>query len=118
MSNSLIVLEYLKVVLSAPVLAAVVSLILAFMFKAEVRDLLRRAAHVKFPGGELTRIRLGANTLLERCATVLGFDVGNDDAGNLYERIQAHLPSQPAAPSDPGPLTEDEAARYAQREPG
>lgn len=59
---ALIVLEYLKIVLSAPVMAATASLIICQMFKAELRDLLRRIAHIKLPGGgELTATQQAHN---------------------------------------------------------
>jgi hypothetical protein len=52
------ILEYLKVVLTAPVLTAVVLLALAVMFRSDVKALMARIAKVKFPGGEIETSQL------------------------------------------------------------
>lgn len=45
------VLEYLKVFLSAPVMGAVVALTFLTLFKNEIRKYISRIASIKFPGG-------------------------------------------------------------------
>src|SRR5689334_5619360 len=47
----MIVLEYLKVILTGPVVAGGITLALAAIFRSEVRSLMGRVAHIKLPGG-------------------------------------------------------------------
>lgn len=47
----ILVLEYLKVLLSAPVLFSLVLIIFIRSFKTELRNLVNRIASIKFPGG-------------------------------------------------------------------
>lgn len=47
----ILVLEYLKVLLSAPVLFSLVLIIFIRGFKTELRNLVNRIASIKFPGG-------------------------------------------------------------------
>jgi hypothetical protein len=51
MSTTQIVLEYLRVLLSAPVMAAAVAIVLLVLFRADLKALLLRIATLKFPGG-------------------------------------------------------------------
>lgn len=46
-----LILEYLKVLLSAPVMGAVVAITFLVMFKDEIRKYISRIASIKFPGG-------------------------------------------------------------------
>lgn len=50
-------LEYLKVLTSTQIVWGVVILVLACKFKKEIRNLIDRIAHIKFPGGELSANR-------------------------------------------------------------
>ena len=52
------ILEYLKVVLAAPVMIAVIALTFLVMFRADVKALMARIAKVKFPGGEIETSQL------------------------------------------------------------
>lgn len=52
------ILEYLKVILSAPVLIAAITLTFLVMFRLDVRALMARIAKVKFPGGEIEASQL------------------------------------------------------------
>lgn len=47
----LLVLEYLKVLLSAPVLFSLIFIIFILLFKNEFRNLVNRIASIRFPGG-------------------------------------------------------------------
>ena len=59
MEIAAIVLEYLKVVLAAPVLISGIFVFFVFYFKTDVRSLLNRIATIKLPGGtELTTSQL------------------------------------------------------------
>lgn len=51
MQTAPLVLEYLKVILSAPVVAGVVAMTFIFKFQSGLRGLINRIAHIKFPGG-------------------------------------------------------------------
>jgi hypothetical protein len=46
-----LILEYLKVILSAPVLLSIVGFIFILIFKEDIKALLLRVAKIKFPGG-------------------------------------------------------------------
>lgn len=46
-----LILEYLKVILTAPVIAGVAVVLFLCLFKADIRALMRRIATIKFPGG-------------------------------------------------------------------
>lgn len=46
-----LILEYLKVLLAAPVMGVVVILFMCILFKMEIRSLLNRAFNLKLPGG-------------------------------------------------------------------
>lgn len=46
-----LILEYLKVILSAPVLLSVVGIIFIRIFKEDIKALILRVAKIKFPGG-------------------------------------------------------------------
>jgi hypothetical protein len=48
-----LILAYLKVLLSAPVMAGATAIAVAALFRAEFRALIGRIAHVKFGGGEI-----------------------------------------------------------------
>lgn len=48
-----LVLEYLKVILSAPVMAIIAFALFLSIFKADIKGLMHRIARIKFPGGEL-----------------------------------------------------------------
>lgn len=48
-----VVLEYLKVLLSAPVIAGSVALACLCLFRGEIRTLIARVGRIRFPGGEL-----------------------------------------------------------------
>lgn len=52
------ILEYLKVILTAPVMVAVTALTFFVMFRADVKALMARIAKVKFPGGEIETSQL------------------------------------------------------------
>jgi len=51
MDTAHLVLEYLKVFLAAPFMAATVVVIAFFLFKEDIKGLLRRIAKIKLPGG-------------------------------------------------------------------
>ena len=51
MEIAALVLEYLKVFLSAPVITGAVAVVAFFMFGEDIRGLLRRIAKIKLPGG-------------------------------------------------------------------
>lgn len=48
-----LVLEYVKVLLSAPVIAGAVALTFLCLFRGEIRALIGRVFRIRFPGGEL-----------------------------------------------------------------
>src|SRR6267142_581664 len=56
--DATVVLEYLKVVLSAPVLSVLAILIFLYMFRPDLKALMARIAKVKFPGGEIETSQL------------------------------------------------------------
>jgi hypothetical protein len=56
--NFAMILEYLKVILAAPVMIAVIALTFLVMFRADVKALMARIAKVKFPGGEIETSQL------------------------------------------------------------
>ena len=51
MSTAQIVLEYIRVVLSAPVMAATVAIMFLALFREDLKALFLRVAKLKFPGG-------------------------------------------------------------------
>jgi hypothetical protein len=51
MQLATIILEYLKVILSAPVLFAIIAGVFIFKFSEDIKDLLSRIAKIKLPGG-------------------------------------------------------------------
>lgn len=53
-----IILEYLKVILSAPVMTSMTVLTFLFMFRLDVKELMARIAKIKFPGGEFEASQL------------------------------------------------------------
>ena len=48
-----VVLEYLKVLLTGPVLFSLTALVFIIIFKEDIKSLILRIAKIKFPGGEL-----------------------------------------------------------------
>lgn len=48
-----LVLDYLRVVLSAPVISGAVAVTVLCLFRGELRSLIGRIGHIRFPGGEL-----------------------------------------------------------------
>ena len=52
------IFEYLKVILTAPVMIVVAVLTFIVMFRADVKALMARIARVKFPGGEIETSQL------------------------------------------------------------
>ncbi len=48
-----LILEYLKVLLSAPVVAGAIAIVCLCLFRGEVRGLIARVGRIRFPGGEL-----------------------------------------------------------------
>ena len=48
-----LILEYLKVLLSAPVVAGAIAIVCLCLFRGEVRGLIERVGRIRFPGGEL-----------------------------------------------------------------
>lgn len=48
-----LVLEYLKVVLGAPVIVGAVAMTFLYLFRGEIRALIYRIWRIRFPGGEL-----------------------------------------------------------------
>jgi len=48
-----VVLEYLKVLLSAPVIVGAVALACLCLFRGEIRALIARVGRIRFPGGEV-----------------------------------------------------------------
>ncbi len=48
-----LVLEYLKVILSAPVMGGAVAITFLCLFRGEINALIGRIARIRFPGGEL-----------------------------------------------------------------
>src|SRR5262245_27142136 len=53
-----VVLEYLKVILSTPVLSVLAILTFVIMFRTDLKALMARIAKVKFPGGEIETSQL------------------------------------------------------------
>ena len=51
MEIAALVLEYVKVLLSAPVIAGAVAVVAFYLFSEDIRSLLRRVAKIKLPGG-------------------------------------------------------------------
>ena len=48
------ILELLKILLSGPTVTGSIALVIIFKFESGIRDLIKRIAHIKFPGGELS----------------------------------------------------------------
>lgn len=48
-----VVLEYLKVLLSAPVVAGTIAIVCLGLFRGEIRSLIARVGRIRFPGGEV-----------------------------------------------------------------
>lgn len=46
-----LILEYLKVILTAPVFSGVIAGLVLFLFNEDIKALLKRVAKIKFPGG-------------------------------------------------------------------
>lgn len=51
MGNAIIILEYLKVILTAPVLFSIVASLFIMVFREDIKALFLRIAKIKFPGG-------------------------------------------------------------------
>ena len=47
------ILDYVKVLLSAPAIAGVVVVVAFLLFSEDIRSLMRRVAKIKLPGGDL-----------------------------------------------------------------
>jgi hypothetical protein len=56
-----VVLEYLKVLLSGPIVTGIVVILIVGRFKAQIQGLLDRIATIKFPGGEVTTSQVERN---------------------------------------------------------
>lgn len=54
MQISALILDYLRVLLSAPVMVAAVIVYFLIFFRADIKALMSRIATIKFPGGELS----------------------------------------------------------------
>jgi len=54
MTTADLILNYLKVLLSAPPVAGVVAALCLILFRSELRNLITRIATIRFPGGELS----------------------------------------------------------------
>lgn len=54
METASVILEYLKVLLSAPPITGAVATIFLVLFREEIRTLIGRTASIRFPGGELS----------------------------------------------------------------
>lgn len=49
-----LILEYLKVLLSTPVVAGAIAIAFIVLFRGDIRALMRRVATIRFPGGEVS----------------------------------------------------------------
>jgi len=85
MEIAMLILEYLKVILTTPVAAGATAITFFVLFKDDIRSLFKRIAKVKFPGGELS------TTQIERAS----------------EEFQPQGVQPPIAPPDPPSLPDN-----------
>lgn len=97
MAIASLVLDYLKIVLSAPPITGGIALAFLVLFRAQIRTLIGRTAKIRFPGGELS------TSQIERSAEEI--------AENPREPPRA-LPEPPRLPADLT-LTPDQQAKLA-----
>jgi hypothetical protein len=102
METASVVLEYMKVLLSAPPIAGAVVTIFLALFRDEIRTLIRRTASIRFPGGELStsQIERTAEELAENPEQPAlptteppslppGLTLGPEEQRKLFEFIKA-----------------------------
>lgn len=51
METARLVLEYLKVLLSPPIIAGIIGLVILILFREDIKALILRIAKIRFPGG-------------------------------------------------------------------
>lgn len=86
-----VVLDYLRVLLSAPVMAAAVAIVFLALFRNDLKALFLRVAKLKFPGGV-------------EVSTTQSARIGNEAPSNPPEVLGSPAPSVPL----PAQLTEQQ----------